>query len=551
MKTLLCIALLMLAGSAPCLAAMPPEEAARFRKDLDYLADELPKRHANLFHTTSRETFAAEVARLRTQLPTLDRGDAIVGLAKIVALARDGHSALFLLPFPGMKAIEGIHPMPIQLYDFPDGLRVIAIDKAHANLLGAKLVAVGDVPVEEATRRVADLVPQDNAMGVHEYVPYYLALAEVASALALSKDATGVDYVFDTGKGRQKLHLAPMAVPADSGWVTRLRTLPGPRAAWVAAGDSATTPRWLANEEQPWWFEVWPDGTVYAQINAMHETPQARFADFAEKLFAAVPKDGNSHLILDLRLNRGGNGDLIWSVIHGVIRHDAINRPDRLFVLTGRRTFSAGQMFANGLEKHTHATFVGEPTGSSPNHYGELGQLPLPETKLMVFYSQLYWQHSATDHRAWIAPRLAAPLQYADLAAGRDPAIAAIAGYRPLPKAREVMGALIEQGQTAKAIAAFRGTIAAQRNPWANLFEKDLNNYGYSLLEEKKTDAAVAVLSLAAELYPESANAWDSLGEAWLSAGVRHRAAYCYARSLRLNPDNPQGRDTLASILGE
>jgi len=149
------------------------------------------------------------------------------------------------------------------------------------------------------------------------------------------------------------------------------------------------------------------------------------------------------------------------------------------------------------------------------------------------------------------APGIARPLQYADLAGGHDPAIAAIAGYRPLPKARDLMSPLIEQGQTSKAVANFRAAIAAYHNPWSNLFEKDLNSFGYALLESKDNEAAIAVFSLATDLYPESANAWDSLGEAWLAAGVRHRAAYCYARSLRLNPDNPQGRDTLASILGE
>ena len=551
MKTLLAALVLLFASVAPAWAAMPPEQVAAFRKDLDHLAIELPKRHANLFHTTPRKDFDAEVARLRERLPTLDRGDAIVGLAKIVALARDGHTALFLLPFPGMKAIPDIHPLPIQFHEFPDGIRVIAIDKAHAGLLGAKLLAVGAVPVAEARRRIAELVPRDNDMGVREYVPYYLALAEVAAATGLATDDRHVDYVLDTGKGRRTLRLSPLPVAADSAWVTRFRALPGPREDWVAAGETATTPRWLANEDKPWWFEVWPDGTVFAQVNTMRETAPGSFANFANELFAAVPKQGQSRLIIDLRLNRGGDGDLTWPIVHGIIRHDAINRPERLFVVTGRRTFSAGQMLANGLEKHTRATFVGEPTGSSPNHYGELGLLPLPETKLTVFYSQLYWQHSATDHRPWIAPGIAAPLQYADLAGGRDPAMTAIAGYRPLPKARDLMSPLIEQGQTSKAVANFRAAIAAYDNPWANLFEKDLNNYGYSLLESKDNEAAIAVFSLATDLYPESANAWDSLGEAWLAAGVRHRAAYCYARSLRLNPDNPQGRDTLASILGE
>ena len=45
--------------------------------------------------------------------------------------------------------------------------------------------------------------------------------------------------------------------------------------------------------------------------------------------------------------------------------------PGHLFVIIGRRTFSAAQNTVNMIEKNTNATFVGEPTGSRPNFVGE------------------------------------------------------------------------------------------------------------------------------------------------------------------------------------
>jgi len=69
MKTLLAALALLFASVAPAWAAMPPEQAAAFRKDLDHLAIELPKRHANLFHTTPRKDFDAEVTRLLASVP--------------------------------------------------------------------------------------------------------------------------------------------------------------------------------------------------------------------------------------------------------------------------------------------------------------------------------------------------------------------------------------------------------------------------------------------------------------------------------------------------
>ena len=49
--------------------------------------------------------------------------------------------------------------------------------------------------------------------------------------------------------------------------------------------------------------------------------------------------------------------------------------------------------------------------------------------------------------------------------------------------------------------------------------EERLNVLGYQLLADSKVDAAVAILRLNAEAYPESANAHDSLGEALMAAG--------------------------------
>ncbi len=147
----LLLPLLLAAGGAS--AELSAEQLQRYRADLDSLAAELPKRHANLFHTTPAAEFEREVDNLRSRLPQLDEAEALIGLVHLSTLARDGHTALFLLPFPGGPAVPGIRPLPIQFHAFDDGLRVIAADRAHADLLGATLTGVGDLSVDELRRR--------------------------------------------------------------------------------------------------------------------------------------------------------------------------------------------------------------------------------------------------------------------------------------------------------------------------------------------------------------------------------------------------------------
>ncbi|HEU4463633.1 MAG TPA: tetratricopeptide repeat protein, partial [Gemmatimonadota bacterium] len=61
---------------------------------------------------------------------------------------------------------------------------------------------------------------------------------------------------------------------------------------------------------------------------------------------------------------------------------------------------------------------------------------------------------------------------------------------------------------------------------------------------------AVAIFQLNAEQYPESANAWDSLGEGYLAAGDETQAIESYEKSLELDPENENARQKLTEIRG-
>jgi tetratricopeptide (TPR) repeat protein len=66
--------------------------------------------------------------------------------------------------------------------------------------------------------------------------------------------------------------------------------------------------------------------------------------------------------------------------------------------------------------------------------------------------------------------------------------------------------------------------------------ENDLNNYGYQLLGQQKFDKAIDALKLNTQNHPASANAWDSLGEAYALAGDKKNAISCFKKSLSMNP---------------
>lgn len=68
--------------------------------------------------------------------------------------------------------------------------------------------------------------------------------------------------------------------------------------------------------------------------------------------------------------------------------------------------------------------------------------------------------------------------------------------------------------------------------------EGQLNSLGYKLLSEAKNREAIEVFKLNTRAYPESSNVFDSLGEAYYTAGDIAAAIKCYEKALELDPSN-------------
>lgn len=119
-------------------------------------------------------------------------------------------------------------------------------------------------------------------------------------------------------------------------------------------------------------------------------------------------------LIVDLRLNNGGNAFLtnpLPEVVSAFARGDSSRR---IFVISGRSTFSAAQIFLTRLERLANVIIVGEPSSSSPNFVGEDGErLRLPYSGVVVNISFKRHQESHyDDRRQWIPVSLPTPLTW-------------------------------------------------------------------------------------------------------------------------------------------
>ncbi len=492
---------------------LTPEQ---WREDLRTMMAELPRRHRNLYHTTSAETFDSAAKALHARIPTLARHEIILEMARIVALAGDGHTNIY----PTRDAAIGFRALPIALYLFRDGLYVRAAHRIHAELAGARVLRIGDASVDEAYGRVRPYIGRDNEMGVRFFAPHLLAIPEVLHAAGLAPSPDSVLFELEVGDTTRSVWLRPVGpvdlMPADADVSWRRKQ------GWVDARERASAPEplWISRDPEKvlWWFTVLPESkTVYAQINQVRNGPSETFAEFTQRLLSAIDSVRADRLVLDLRLNRGGNGVLLRPLVSGILKRPNVNDRGKLLVLTGRSTWSAAQFLVDDLQKYADVTFIGEPSASKGNHYGDSRRITLPNSGITARAASIYWQAWLPgDQRHWIAPDVAAGLSFSDYARNEDPVLTTALRFVARPRLSDEIRQAIAAGDTSTA----RERLAAFRDDSTHAYADarlSLDSAAMHFLERRDYDRAIAILELALMEYPDVPRAYANLSAAYLA----------------------------------
>jgi pimeloyl-ACP methyl ester carboxylesterase len=111
----------------------------------------------------------------------------------------------------------------------------------------------------------------------------------------------------------------------------------------------------------------------------------------------------------------------------------------------------------------------------------------------------------------------------------------------------EIMRSAARTGEES-AWKAFQSFAANPMHRYVTGEERTINRLGYALLQEKDPSSAVVLFKLNAKAYPDSANAWDSLGDGYEATNDIQDARMAYARSVELNPDNEHAKGELIKL---
>ena len=391
---------------------------AGWRRDLRLVRREIDRKGFQPYRRLSREQFDARFAALEKSVPKLADVDIIVEIMRLLREVDDGHTGIYATS----ERPEFATAVPVQFYIFPEGVFIIASDPARRDLLGAEVMQVGKRPVAQALAALEPLIHRDNPHGVVEQMPFVLRYPVLMKKLGF--DIEQLTLRFPDHSVRE------VKVAADSSAPNIWPRLP---AAWVRLPDTlgSPLPLYIKKRDVPYWFEYLPDEKlVFFQWNSVRSAREEPFDAFVQRLMAFSSSNPVEKFVVDLRWNNGGN-TIIGKTFVDMLRCDQkVNVRGKLFVIIGRRTYSAAQNVATMLEKETNLIFVGEQSGSSPNFIGEEDFVKLPYSGLPINVSDFFWQTSwPWDGRIWLAPELYTPPTFAAFSSNIDPALEAIRRY--------------------------------------------------------------------------------------------------------------------------
>jgi CubicO group peptidase (beta-lactamase class C family) len=95
----------------------------------------------------------------------------------------------------------------------------------------------------------------------------------------------------------------------------------------------------------------------------------------------------------------------------------------------------------------------------------------------------------------------------------------------------------IEEDNIEQAVICYQELMKKNKD-MKNQLENKLNNEGYGCVWRKDYNTAIAFLKINTILFPESANCWDSLGEAYFSDKQYELSMEAMKKSLEYNPSN-------------
>ena len=178
---------------------LPTLSPKQWIEDLNQLEELIQEKHADPFWLSDEQEFSNQVYQSAKILsrPGIESEKGMVELMKVIASLRDGHSSI-----AGGDRYTYFGYVPMSLEWFEEGFILSRVAKEHQEALGARLISIEGIAIEEVLQKLKTVIPHANESRVLKFAPYYLHLPGLLYGLGISSSAEVMKLKFENSTGK-------------------------------------------------------------------------------------------------------------------------------------------------------------------------------------------------------------------------------------------------------------------------------------------------------------------------------------------------------------
>lgn len=345
-------------------------------KDIDFYKSNLEKYHIDLYNNISKVEFEQELQQIKSTLNKKTNVDVIIDLMRLTRKIGDGHTAFSL------RGIE-THLFPIEIYKTGEQWRVIKTTEKHKNLLGKELIAIDGKTmkqVENDISKVAQYVENEQSKIIR--VAQYSMITELLYGLHLTNNEfNAVLTLLDDNQKKTEVTLQAIN-SKDYHESVEFKNI-------ETVIPEIKKPIDLKHDYL-WFSPIKTTDAIYIKFESYPSFDEME--KFGESVLNYMNEKNIKQIVIDLRNNGGGDFFVGTFLAYYLNLADSIDWKSGVYVLTDKVTFSAATSNASQFRQILNAKIVGEPTGSNPTGYQDMGQFTLPNSGMIVTYSKRFFK---------------------------------------------------------------------------------------------------------------------------------------------------------------
>jgi len=412
-----------------------------WQKDLDYLKNELPLLHSNLFFQYPQTSYDNDIEGLRKQIGIISDETMFIKIQQLLAKLGDSHTTSnFLYKLPRMY-------LPILLQTFEEGIFIVGTVDIDENVMGNKLISINGHPINTIVDSIKTLYVAENESWHKRNVTNYLVNFDILKYFGfVEKDKVKLQmenyYGIPDEKMVKAIHVEDIEMEEVEYIKYSGRKNKRPRTSAIFGH------KYLPKDSLYFVMYNKCTGREVEQMNAIQDSlnldmneycttkpkvdkksndkkeikPLPYFRNFRDSVFQTIKSQPVKKLVFDLSRNGGGITSQGTAMIEKLAQMIDTTKT-KVYVIVGRRTFSAAIVHTMELKRLLNATVLGEPTGGKPSFYGGTDSRYLPSSCLRIGFARSHRKTSLdveTANANTIIPDVLFPVTLQSYTSGTD-----------------------------------------------------------------------------------------------------------------------------------